>query len=63
VLKALTLLIPFHASAHRPPEQPPEKGDGGNIEFVEFTARLCDEQNGVTGKQERGNGKHQPKMF
>jgi hypothetical protein len=27
------------------------------------TARLCDEQNGVTGKQERGNGKHQPKMF
>jgi hypothetical protein len=50
VLKALTLLIPFHASAHRPPEQPPEKGDGGNIEFVEFTAGWLDEQNRVTGK-------------
>jgi hypothetical protein len=43
VLKALTLLIPFHASAHGPPEQPPEKGDGRNVELVEFAARLCDE--------------------
>jgi hypothetical protein len=50
VLKALTLLIPFHAFAHGPPEKPPEKGDGGNIEFVEFTAGWRDKQNRVTGK-------------
>ena len=63
MLKALTLLISFHAFAHRSPEQPPEKGNSRDVKFVELTARRFNEDNRVASKQERCDGEYQPKMF